>query len=219
MAKRDFRPEEIEDWALLYDVHEKIDTALASGTAAVKKAARRGNRLLNIKRNRTIEFETVKTVVVDLVQAGIITSEERQALLRRADIDATRTKAMAIADQIVMRQEEVSQYEDNARRFEGILVANAPSRSLPDRLQPFLNKDRNIVYESNELTEEDVAEICQHQLCNRSKKSVRAERGEKSIAQAALDQVQSELTALVGAEYATYVAEAQTRYEVAKMGR
>jgi hypothetical protein len=51
--KRDFRPEEIEDWALLYDVHEKIDTALANGTAGVKKAARKGNRFLNIKRNRS----------------------------------------------------------------------------------------------------------------------------------------------------------------------
>ena len=51
--KRDFRSEEIQDWALLYDVHEKIDTALANGTAGVKKAARKGNRLLNIKRNRS----------------------------------------------------------------------------------------------------------------------------------------------------------------------
>lgn len=218
MAKRDFRPEEIEDWALLYDVHEKIDTSLASGTAGVKKAARRGNRLLNIKRNRTIEFETVKAVIVDLVQARIITSEERQALLQRADVDATRTKAMAIADLIVMRQEEVSQYENNARRFEGILVAKAPSRPLPERLQPFLQADRNATYAHPDLTDEDVAEICQNQLCHRSRMSVRAERGEMSIAKAALEQLQTELTTLVGLAYETYVAEAQTRYEVAKMG-
>ena len=216
--KRDFRPEEIEDWALLYDVHEKIDTALANGTAGVKKAARKGNRLLNIKRNRMIEFEAVKSVIVDLVGANIITSEERQALLRRADIDATRTKAMAVADQIVIRLDEVAQYEDNAKRFEGIFAAKQPSRELPDRLKPYLQADRNSMYGSSDLTDEDVAEICQNQLCHRAKVSVRAERGEMSIAKAALEQLQIELTALVNTEAATYIAEAQTRYEVSKMG-
>jgi len=215
--KRDFRPEEIEDWALLYDVHEKIDTAMANGTAGVKKAARKGNRLLNIKRNRPIEFEAVKAVIVDLVGANIITSEERQVLLRRADIDSARTKAMAVADQIVIRQEEVSQYEDNAKRFEGILAAKQPSRPLPDKLKPYLNADRNSVYGNSDLTEEEVAEICQNQLCRRAKVSVRAERGEMSIAKAALDQLQTELAAMVNAEAATYILDAQTRYEVSKM--
>lgn len=219
MAKRDFRPEEIEDWALLYDVYEKIDTALASGTAGVKRAARRGNRLLNLKRNRYIEFETVRAVIIDMVQAGIITSEERQALLRRADVDATRTKAMFVADQIVMRLEEVAMYDDNAKRFEKIIISNQPENALPEHLHKYLHADRNAMYSDETLSDTDVAEICKHQLCRRSRMSVRAERGEMMIAKSALDQLQAELTSLVGSiDAPTYIAEAQTRYEVAKMG-